>query len=194
MLPFLHARIQALERLLAQSSVVLDKYNRLDLDLAAALTACLDEAIDTYRALQRSSAENEWLALKAQFVSAEHGVHPVTMERVVGHRRELLRAVALRVLQHSAEQLRGGIAQDRQRLDDAVAQLRPIVLLAFRQGLITPRTRVPMSAARIEALWHALLREPDIALAARQLAMQVSVHDIHLLLSDLVTAAQQVSR
>ncbi len=194
MLPFLHGRLQALERLLARSSEVLAKYNRLDLDLAAALTACLDEAIETHRALQRSSAENAWLVLKAQFVSAEQGLHPLTLERVSGHRRELLRAVALRVLQHSAEQLRNDIDQDRRRLDDALAQLRPIVLLAFRQGLITPRTRVPMSAARIEALWRALLREPDIALAARQLAMQVSVHDIQLLLADLVTAAQQVSR
>ncbi len=194
MLPFLHARLQALERLLKHNSAVLVKYNRLDLDLAAALTDCLDEAIDTHRALQRGSAENEWLALQAQFVSAEHGVHPVTGERVVGHRRELLRAVALRVLQHSAEQLRQAIAQDWQRLDDATTQLRPIVLVAFRQGLLTPRTRVPMSAARTEALWRDLLREPDIALAARQLAMQVSVHDIQLLLADLVTAAQQVSR
>lgn len=194
MLPFLHARLQALERLLKHNSEVLVKYNRLDLDLAAALTACLDEAIDTHRALQRGSAENEWLSLQAQFVSAEHGVHPVTGERVVGHRRELLRAVALRVLQHSAEQLRQAIAQDWQRLDDATTQLRPIVLVAFRQGLITPRTRVPLSAARTEALWRDLLREPDIALAARQLAMQISVHDIQLLLADLVTAAQQVSR
>lgn len=194
MLPFLHARLQALERLLKRNSEVLVKYNRLDLDLAPALTDCLAEAIDTHRALQRGSAENEWLALQAQFVSAEHGVHPVTGERVVGHRRELLRAVALRVLQHSAEQLRQAIAQDGQRLDDATTQLRPIVLVAFRQGLITPRTRVPLSAARTEALWRDLLREPDIALAARQLAMQISVHDIQLLLADLVTAAQQVSR
>lgn len=194
MLPFLHARLQALERLLKHNSEVLVKYNRLDLDLAPALTDCLAEAIATHRALQRGRAENEWLALQAQFVSAEHGVHPVTGERVVGHRRELLRAVALRVLQHSAEQLRQAIAQDWQRLDDATAQLRPIVLLAFRQGLITQRTRVPMSAARTEALWRDLLREPDIALAARQLAMQVSVHDIQLLLADLVTAAQQVAR
>lgn len=120
-------------------------------------------------------------------------MHPVTLERVIGHHRELMRGVALRLLQHSAERLRTDIAQHRQRLDDALASLRPIVLLAFRQGLITPRARVPMSAARIKALWRDLLREPDIALAARQLAMQVSVHDI-LLLADLVTAAQQVSR
>ena len=193
MLPFLHGKLPALECLLARSSEVPVKYNRLDLDLAAALTACLDEAINSHRALQRGTAENEWLALKAQFVSAAHGVYPVTLERVIGHRRELMRGVALRVLQQSAERLRTDIAQHRQRLDDALAPLRPIVLLAFRQGLITPRARVPMSAARIKALWRDLLREPDIALAARQLAMQVSVHDI-LLLADLVTAAQQVSR
>lgn len=193
MQPFLHGRLQSLERLLARASEVLAKYNRLDLDLAPALTGYLDDAIATQRALQRGAAENELLALKAQFVSAEHGVHPVTLERATGHRRELLRGVALRVLQHSAEQLRNDIARDRQRLDEATVQLRPIVLLAFRQGLITARTRRPMSQARLETLWRDLLRETDVALAARQLAMQLSLHDILLLLADLVDASQQIS-
>lgn len=193
MQPFLHGRLQSLERLLARASEVLAKYNRLDLDLAPALTGFLDDAIATQRALQRGAAENELLALKAQFVSAEHGVHPVTLERATGHRRELLRGVALRVLQHSAEQLRNDIARDRQRLDEATVQLRPIVLLAFRQGLITARTRRPMSQARLETLWRDLLRETDVALAARQLAMQLSLHDILLLLADLVDASQQIS-
>ncbi|MBL8350547.1 MAG: hypothetical protein JNL87_09545 [Burkholderiaceae bacterium] len=193
MQPFLHGRLQSLERLLARASEVLAKYNRLDLDLAPALTGFLDDAIATQRALQRGPAENELLALKAQFVAAEHGVHPVTLERATGHRRELVRGVALRVLQQSAEQLRNDIARDRQRLDEASVQLRPIVLLAFRQGLITSRTRRPMSNARLETLWRDLLREPDVALAARQLAMQLSLHDILLLLADLVDASQQIS-
>lgn len=186
---FVHDRLQKLQQLLAHSSAVLAKYNRLDLDLASAVGGFLDEAIAVHQQLQRPSVENALLALKAQFVSAEHGTHPDTLVRSTGHRRELLRAIALRVLQHSAEQLRNDIAQDQQRLLDATRQLQPLVLLALRDGLfVQPRGR-RLSQRRLQLLWQALLQAPDSALAARQLAMQVSVYDIVLLLGELVQAA-----
>jgi hypothetical protein len=193
-LPFLHERLQTLERLLARSSAVLERYNRLDLDLGPALAAFLDEAVAAHRALGRSSTENELLALQAQFVSALHGTHPLTLERVAVHRRELVRAIALRVLQHSAQLLRSEIERDRQALSEAGQQLRPIVLLAIREGMVNLRVRVPPTQRGLDALWRALLRHADTALATRQLAMQLSVYDILLLLAGLVAAARQSTR
>ena len=189
MLPFLHDRLRAAEALLASSSQVLAKHNRLDLDLAPALTAFLDQAIASYRTLNRASEENQLLALQAEFVCATHGVNPLTLERVTSHRREMQRAVALRVLQRSGEQLRADLERDAKLLADASAQLRPIVLAAMQKGLLRPRPGRPMSQVQIERLWRAVLNEPDLALAARQLAMQVSVYDIQLLLADLIDAA-----
>ena len=186
---FVHDRLQKLQQLLAHSSAVLAKYNRLDLDLAGAVSGFLDEAIAVHQQLQRPSVENALLALKAQFVSAEHGTHPDTLVRSAGHRRELVRAIALRVLQHSAEQLRDDITQDQQRLLEATRQLQLLVLLALRDGLfVQPRGR-RFSQRRLQLLWQALLQAPDSTLAARQLAMQVSVYDIFLLLGELVQAA-----
>ena len=190
MQPFLHQRLQALAGLQAASSAMLAKYNRLDLDLAPALSAFLDQAVQGYRALGLASAENRLLALQAQTVSAAQGTHPDTLERVTSHRRELQRAVALRVLQHSAEQLRGDIERDQRQLDDTRAQLRPMVLLALQLGLVTLRGRQPPALARLETLWRAMLAHPDLQLAARQLAMQASVHDVLLLLAGLVEAAR----
>lgn len=187
--PFVHGRLQKLQQLLAHSSAVLVKYNRLDLDLASAVGGFLDEAIAVHLKLQLSSVENALLALKAQFVSAEHGTHPDTLVRNTGHRRELVRAIALRVLQHSAEQLRNDIAQDQQRLLDARRQLQPLVLLALRDGQISPPRRRRLSQRRLQLLWRALLQAPDSALAARQLAMQISIYDIVLLLDELVETA-----
>lgn len=189
MQPFVHDRLQKLQQLLAHSSAVLVKYNRLDIDLASAVGGFVDEAIAVHQKLQLSSVENALLALKAQFVSAEHGTHPDTLVRSTGHRRELVRAIALRVLQHSAEQLRNDIAQDQQRLLDARRQLQPLVLLALRDGLIPLPRRRRLSQRRLQLLWRALLQAPDSALAARQLAMQISVYDILLLLDELVETA-----
>ena len=189
MLPFLHDRLRAMEALLAASSGVLAKYNRLDLDLAPALTAFLDQAIAGYRALSRTSGENQLLALQAEFVSASHGVNPLTLERVTSHRREMQRAIALRALQRSAEQFRTDLERDAKVLADAGTQLRPIVLAAMQKGLVRPRPGKPMSQTQLERLWRAVLDERDLGLAARQLAMQVSVYDIELLLADLIDAA-----
>ena len=187
---FVHERLQALQRLLARSSEVLAKYNRLDLDLAAALTDFLDEAVAVCRALGRASNENLLLALKAQFVSAQQGIHPVTLERVSGHRRELQRAIALQVLQRSAELLRADIARDSQALDEGRGQLRTIVLLAIRDGLLPLQARRPPSQRQLDALWRHLLQAPDIQLAARQVALQLGVYDIQLLLAELIQAAR----
>ena len=190
MLAFLHDRMQALQRLLDRSSEVLAKYSRLDLDLAPALHAFLDEAVAGCRALGRSNLENQFLTLKAQFVSAVHGTHPLTLERVTSHRRELVRAIALRVLQQSAEQLRADLDRDGQTLSEGRAQLRPIVLLAIRNGLVSMEDGKPPTQAELDALWRALLKDSDAALAARQVALQVGVYDIQLLLSDLIQAAK----
>ncbi len=190
MLPFLHQRLQVLERLQADCSAVLAKYNRLDLDLWPTLTAFLDQAIASCQQLNRAGWENQFLALKAQCVSAAQGTHPDTLERITSHRRELQRAVALRVLQHSAALLRSEIERDQQALADANTQLRTMLLMAIQQQLVPMQPRKAVSQRQLDTLWRTLLKTPEMQLAARQLAMQVSVPDLQLLLGDLIHAAR----
>ena len=93
------------------------------------------------------------------------------------------------MLQQSALQLRTDYEQVTQTLNEARIQLRPIVLLAMQKGLIPQHKQI--SQHQLDELWRSLLKEPDIVLAARQVAMQISLFDIQLLLSELITAAQQ---
>jgi hypothetical protein len=188
MLPFLHDRVQALERLLASSGDVLAKYNRLDLDLAPTLTAFLDQAIDGYRALGLNVVENRLLALKAEWVSAGQGMNPLTLERVATHKRAMQRAIALRVLQHSAEQLRTDIERATGVLAQGEAPLRAIVLAAHQKRLLPRAQAGAITQRQLEQLWRALLADADLQLAARQLAMQLSLPDTLLLMSDLIQA------
>lgn len=192
MLPFLHHQLRQLQQLVEHSSVVLEKFNRFDLDLAESLIGFLDEATTLYRALNQPIIENEMLVLKAQFVSAQHGTHPLTLERVNSHRRELIRAITLRLLQQSSLQLRTAIERDKETLNEGRAQLRPIVLLAMQKGLITQSQSKEISQQQLDDLWRGLLNEPDIQLAARQISMQISLYDIQLLLSELINAAWQL--
>jgi len=172
---------------MGRANAVFVKYNRLDLDLSVALTEFLDEAISIYRALNQTSAENELLALKAQFVSAEQGIHPLTLERVTSYRRKMIRGISLLVLQQSTLKLRTDTEQVIQKLNEGRMQLRPIVLLAIQKGLILQQEQ--LSQGQIEELWHKLLEEPEAQLATKQIAMQLSLFDIHLLLLELINTA-----
>lgn len=188
MLPFLHGRRQQLAQVLERSNEVFGKFSRMDLDLAPALAAHLDEAVALYRARGDSKAENELLALKAQLVATEQGINPLTSERIAGHRRQLIRAIALRVLQQSALVLRADAETIDGQLADAGRQLRPIALLGIQKGLIV-LDPAPKDQDELDAVWKALASEPEIALAARQLAMQVGPFDLLLLLGELIAAA-----
>ena len=189
MLSFLHERVRAMDRLLVGSNAVLTKYNDADLDVDAALTGFLDETIAVYHTWNRVTAENRMLALKAECVTASQGTNPLTLERVTTNRRAMQRAVALRVLQASAEQLRTDVELDTKQLADVSSQLRPIVLMGIRKGLVNVSQSVPRSQLDMERLWRALVADEDIQLAARQVAMQVSIYDIQLLLDTLMDAA-----
>jgi hypothetical protein len=192
-LPFLHDRLQRREQLLVHSSAVLGKYNRRDFDLTNAVNTFLDDAVAVHRTLQLTAVENAFLALKAQFVSAEQGTHPDTLEHRTGQRRDLVRAIALRVLQRSAEQLRDDGARDEQLLQDARRQLQPLVLLAVRDALVPQSSSKRLNQQQVHLLWLALVQAPESALAARQLAMQTSLYDVLLLLGDLVEAVTRLA-
>jgi hypothetical protein len=191
MLPFLHYRIQLLQQLLARSNTVLVKYTQLDLDLAEALVEFLDAAIDVYRTLGEASSENELLALKAQFVTAESGTHPLTLERVTTYRRRMQRAIALLVLQQSAGKLRADIDAASQQLEGGRTHLLRVVLLAIEKRVIPPHEPGPVDQGQLEAIWRRLREEPATQLAARQLAMQLNGFDIQLLLADLLDEVSQ---
>ena len=171
----------------AASSAALATYNRFDLDLAAVVVAFLDGAIDEHRALGVADIENEMLSLKAQYVSAQRGVQPLTLERVTTHRRDMERSISLRVLLKSAQRLRDELGRDRQSLDDGRAQLRPIVLSVIHKGLAPALPQPSITQQEIDALWTAVLNDAELQLAARQLAMQLSLVDIQLLLAELLS-------
>lgn len=189
MLPFLHHRLEGLNRALVRSSETFERYARSEPDLASALEAFLDESIGMFRAQGRSTPENELLALKAELVSAQEGIDPLTSQRVERHRRQLVRATALRVLQQSAARIRSEAEEVGRWLADGRAQLLPIVALAIQKGLASGFADT-VDQARLESFWRILLADGEIGAAAAQLAMRLSLFDILLLLEDLISAAR----
>lgn len=189
MLPFLHHRAAQLDGLLASANAALVRYNALALDLDAALVAHLEQSVTTYRDLGLSVAENEMLCLRAQYASARQGVHPLTLEHRTTHRRALERAIAQHVLGAGSELIRGDLTRIRAQLDEGTGQLRAIVLGALARGLILPADLPLPDQAAVDAFWEKVKADPDLALAARQVTLNLHALDIRLLLLDLVGPA-----
>jgi hypothetical protein len=186
--PFLNERVRRFDQLLSAASAALRAYNDLDLETAGIVAGVLAETSAAYQAMGDAAAENEMLALQAQLTSARRGVDPMTLERAT-RRRELERAVALRVLLVSGERLRSDHVQLQRRLRETREQLAPIVVYALQKGLASVTDQTP-TQADLEHLWRALLDDPESQASARHLAMSVASHDLLLLLADLLQSAR----
>jgi hypothetical protein len=186
MLPFLHDRVQRLDSLLVLANATLVLFNQRELGVNASVHGLLDKAIDIYRALGRASTENELLTLKAQFVLAESGTNPLTSERISTYRRDMVRATIFRVLQQGTLLIRTDAAKDQETLADAVDQMRPIVLMAIQKRMITIEKTRAINQSELDALWQSFLNDPEIELAAKQMAMRLNLYDIQLVLGDLL--------
>ncbi|GHH68691.1 hypothetical protein GCM10017673_18200 [Streptosporangium violaceochromogenes] len=189
MRPFLHERLHRYERLLNSSTNAMRAHTALDLGVGDVVVAFLDEASAVYRAIGATEAENEVLALKAQFVSARGGVHPLTLERVTQRRREMERSIALRVLTASAERLRSESTGLRSTLAGAREQLLPIVAYGLQKDLIPSASDRDPTQPELENMWRSLCEDPEIRPVARQIALALNPADILLILADLLSSA-----
>jgi hypothetical protein len=188
--PFLHERLHRFERLLEASNTALRAYNDLDLGISDIVGSFLEGAAAEYHTVGTAEAENDMLALRAQLASAHRGIDPFTTERVTTRRREMERAVALRVLLRSSERLREDCDGVRQQLAATREQLVPIVLYALQKGFLPAEPDRAVPQDEIEAAWRSLLDDPESQAAARHLAMNASTFDIVLLLGDLLDAVR----
>ncbi|MFC6087287.1 hypothetical protein [Sphaerisporangium aureirubrum] len=186
MRPFLHERLRRYEQLLALSSDALRAYSALDLGLADAVVRFLDDASAAYQALGSADGENDMLTLKAQFVSARGGVHPLTLEPVPRRRREMERSIALHVLVRAAERLRDDRAEVQRILTGARQQLLPLLAYLAQKGALILDPGHPRTQPELEHVWHSLLDDPETGPPARQIALSLNPADILLLLADLL--------
>ncbi len=190
MAAFLHQRLQEFERVLQSSSAALRAYAELDLELPAVVLTFLDEATDLYHQLGSVDTENEMLARKAEFTAARGGVHPVTLERVISHRREMERSIALRVLLLSADRLRADCAEVRQTLANTRDRLTPLALYAFQKGFLTAAQAGSVTQSELQEIWQSLLNDAESQAAARQVALNTIRADILLILADLFASIE----
>lgn len=188
MQPFLHDRLQRLSSLLDAGSDALRTCSRDELTAGDVVSDFLDAAGERYRALGLQVEQNEVLALGAELEAARRGLVLATGERVTSRRRDLERAVALRVLVHTLGRLRDAVSRDVDRLRSARDQLAPVVVYALQGGLITLLQDEEDAGRAAELRWRVVSEDATTRPTALQVLTGISAADALLLLLDLLEA------
>ena len=183
---FLHGRAQQLLGLMAVCNNLFRKYTERDLGLGASLADFLGSAARTYADIGRQEVEGRILSLKAELNTAHRGINPFTFQVVTGRRRELEATVSFKVLQAISEQIGSDFGKGEDELRDGRAMLVPVVLAAVQRGFIPDPAGTSGNAQAIETLWRMLSADPEIGLAAKRVALALSLPDIVLLLEAML--------
>ena len=183
---FLHGRTQLLLGLMAICNNLLRKYTERDLGLGASLAEFLGSAARTYADIGRQEVEGRILSLKAELNTAHRGINPLTFQVVTGRRRELEATVSFKILQAISEQIGSDFGKGEDELRAGRTMLVPIVLAAVQRGFVPDPESTSSNAQAIETFWRRLSADPEIGLAAKRVALSLSLPDIVLLLEAML--------
>lgn len=180
--------VQQLATLQRSLAGVFALYNDRGLGVNESLLRVLDDVTGVYRDRGRQERVSQVLSMKAEVVTAQRAIHPVTLEKIAVRRHEMQMAIAFKVLQSVEARLREDLETTLETLERARDLLSQIIIAGFQKGLITDATIAAMTTqGAIEAWWTAIAADADIALAQKRVLLLVSRFDA-ILLSDALFA------
>lgn len=183
---FYAGEIQRLTELLQGLNSVIVKYNRKDLDVLPLLFQWLDGSISQYKNAGQVEKESRFNSLKAELVTAQRGVHPLTFERITLRRHEFQLTIAWKILQTAEAQLRSDLSVFQDTIKEAAQLLGQVIIAGLQSGILTKeKIKEAETQSQIKALWNVLSTDANIALGQSRVLLMVSEYDVLILLGDL---------
>ena len=186
---FYHNENAKITALLNQLNVVMMKFNTRDFDTDISLLQCLDLSIYTYKELGRIQKESQLQSLKAEFITAQRGINPVTLEKQNIRRHEMTNTIAFKVIQATEQQLRQDFTENENMLKQAGDLIVQIIIAAVQGGLLTDVDILNIKDSKdVENAWNKIGADPNIALGQKRVLLLVSKYDAMILFDDLLSA------
>lgn len=186
---FYHNNISKLEALQEQLNLVFVKYNSRDFDTDTALVQYLSEAVTIYQALGKKDRESQLLSLKAEFLTAQRGINPITFEKITIRRNEMVNTICFKILQAVELFLRTDLQQQMQIIHDAKEIVVQIIIAGLQANIITDASLKQIKKqAQIEVLWKLLSTDANIALGQKRVLLQVSKYDVWVLMDEVLAS------
>jgi hypothetical protein len=178
---------ERLNKALQLMIAALQKYNSKDFETDTALKLALDEALLVYKDLGKSNQQSQFEALKAEWVTAQRGINPITLEKVTVRRHEMLGTVKFKIMQRAQQQLAMDVEAVEAVLSEATTLVSQITVAALQAGLISPDDiRRADDADAVEMIWKNLDRDNNILLGQQRVLLMISRYDALLIFGDLL--------
>jgi hypothetical protein len=178
---------ERLNKALQLMIAALQKYNSKDFETDTALKLALDEALLVYKDLGKSNQQSQFEALKAEWVTAQRGINPITLEKVTVRRHEMQGTVKFKIMQRAQQQLAMDVEAVEAVLNEATTLVSQITVAALQAGLISPDDiRRADDADAVEMIWKNLDRDNNILLGQQRVLLMISRYDALLIFGDLL--------
>ncbi len=177
-----------LEKVAVLLQNALAKFSARDFDADNALLAALNGFTEAYKELGKSDRETQFLAMKAEWATAQKGINPLTFEKVAIRRSEMLSGVSFRLLHRAEQYLSDDLAEIETRLKDAETLVAQIIIAAFQAKLLPPveelaKIKDPEAAT---PLWDTLAKDENIVIGQKRVQLLVHRFDALLIFCDLL--------
>ncbi len=176
-----------LDKALQLLTAALEKYNERAGDADDALKKAFDEAVAIYKELGKSSQESLFQSLKTEWITAQRGINPVTLEKVSIRRNEMVNTIKFKIMQKAQQQLGIDIDEVEAVLKEATTLVSQIIIAAFQARLITAGDiDSTIKEEEIEALWKNIGKDDNISLGQKRVQLLISRFDALLIFGDLL--------
>lgn len=167
-------------------NTALQQFNAREFDADKALLKALNETIAIYKELGKTDRESEFQALKAEWITAQRGINPISFEKVTLRRSEMVSMICFKVMQRASQLLN----TDQQDVDAKIAEvsalIAQIIVAAFQGGLLTTEMIVNARTQKEkELLWDGLSADANIAIGQKRVLLMVNRYDVIILFDDM---------
>lgn len=184
---FYHNDKIKISALIQQLNTALESYNSRQYNSDRELLKLLQEGIRDYKALGYPDKESQLHSMQAEFVTAQRGINPYTLQRQQMRRNEMLQTVQFKILQALELQLRTDYSATEERLQQATVLVSQIIVAAMQGGFLTDKDiRKIKTQKDIEDVWKKLDGDANILLGKKRVLLQVSHFDALILFNELL--------
>lgn len=164
----------------------LQQFNARDYDADKALLKALNETIAIYRELGKTDRENEFQTLKAEWLTAQRGINPISFEKVTQRRTEMVNMISFKIMQRASQLMNTDIQEVDARINEVTLLIGQIIVAAFQNGLLTTDAiKDAKTQKQKEMLWDALGADANLAIGQKRVLLMVNKYDVLIIFDDM---------
>jgi hypothetical protein len=161
-------------------------FNAREFEADRVLLHALDGGIAIYKELGKTDRENEFQSLKAEWITAQRGINPISFEKVTLRRGEMVNTISFKVMQRAGQLLNIDLQETNAKIEEVSQLIGQIIVAAFQNGMLTnEQIRNADTQDKKEALWQSLAADTNIAVGQKRVLLMVNRFDAVILFDDV---------